>query len=406
MIITDLDKKTELRQWDGSDFTTFGTNLVNPFAKYCVSWNNRIWLFNLTENGVDLSHVILASAWQDPTNLNTSIRAGDTTFADGDEAFYMTSPDLKPINGVALFKSTIIFSTVEGKLYKITGTDSTNYAITQFYGGSAVIGDESLANIGNDVTFMREGGVIESLIATETFGDVGADDLSKWIPDSINGLAGCRTVYDQSRQKVYYFTKNKCLVLFKNILPSGRSPWGLYRTEMSNKLNASSALYMKVPGESTWAVYWGDSSGNVYKMDSSNSDGDGGTEDIFSIRKTYYLDGRDVGINPRLQKVTGRLKYVRIKEVECVLTFDYGDDLHNASSVMTLKGADTTDTGKYYAQNIYYGDTNYYNTGFTFASRVSSKGFSPTGRGPGFFFSTEVNSKLAFRIMEIEIPAI
>ena len=406
LIITDLNKATEIQKWDGSAFSTQGTGLVNPFAKYAVVWNNRVWYFNLTENGTDLSHMILASAFEDPTDCTTSLRSGDSSFITGLESFYLLSPNLKPINGVAVFKQVLIFSTVDGELFRISGDDSSNYSVVSFYSGSAAIGDESMANIGNDVIYMRKGGVVESLISTDTYGDVGADDLSRWIPETVKDLPGAITVYDQTRQRALMFTTNKCLVMFKDIMPSGRSPWSIYKTSLSNSFNASSAMWLRKPGTSTYGVYWGDSSGNIYDMDGTGSGGDGGTDAIFSTRKTYYIGPETIGVDFRKGHLIGRVKYVRMKQVECVLSFEWGDDLNNPTCTIVLKGAQAGDTGNYYGGANYYGGTDYYNEGFTFANRVSSRGFSPPGRGPGFYFSAEINSDLDFQILEIEIPSI
>jgi hypothetical protein len=405
LIITDLNKATELQQWDGTTFKTQGTGLINPFAKYAAVWNNRVWLFNLTENGVDLSHAIVASAFEDPTSFTTGTRAQSAGIT-GNEAFYILAPDLRPINGVAVFRNQILFSTEDGRIYRITGTDATDYAITSFYSGSAAIGDESLANVGNDVMYMKRGGVVESLIATDTFGDVGADDLSRWIPTTRKDLLGSLTVYDQNNQKVYFFVSNKVLVLFKDILPSGRSPWSVYKTTLTNAFNASSAMYMRRPGTTTYSVYWGDNSGNIYDMDGSGAGGDGGTDDIFSIRKTYYLDQNDLGVSYRNYPLIGRINYIRVYEVEAVLTFDWGDTYHSPTTTIKLKGVPTGDTGVYYGGAFYYGGSHYYGEGFTFVNRVSSRGFSPTGRGEGFTLSVEVNAKRTFQIRDIEIPAI
>jgi len=405
MVITDINKATELKKWDGSSFTTLGTGLINPFAKYSVVFNNRVWLFNLTENGVDLSHMIVASAFENPTDFTTSLRAGDSSFLTGLEAFYLLAPDLKPINGVAVFKNVIIFSTVEGQLYRISGDDSSNYIVDNFYKGSSAVGTESMANIGNDVTFMKRGGVIESLIATDTFGDVGADDLSKWIPDTVKNLTGAITVYDQSNQKVLYFVANKCLVLFKNLLPTQRSAWSVYRTKLSNNFNASSALYLRIPGTTNYTVYWGDSAGKIFDLNGTGKSGDGGTDSIFSVRKTYYLKNEQIGVDFRHTPLLGRISYIRRDEVEAVLTFEWGDSYHNPTCAITLKGS-PNNSENYYSGTNYYAGANYYNEGFTFANRISSRGFSPTGRGPGFYFSVEVDSTKDFNIFEVEIPKV
>ncbi len=406
LVITDLDKKTEVRKWDGSTFATQGTGLVNPFAKYAVVFNNRVWLFNITENATDLSHVIVASAYEDPTDFTTSLRAGDSSFVTGNEAFFLVAPDLKPINGVAVFQNIIIFSTVDGQLYKISGDDSSNYTVDSFYKGSAAVGDESMANAGNDVYFMKAGGVVESLIATDTYGDTGADDVSRWIPDTVKDLPGAKIVYDQSSQKVYFFTTNLCLVLFKDLLPSGRSPWSVYKTTLTNNFNASSALYLKRPGATTYSTYWGDNAGNIYDMDGTGASGDGGTDEIFSVRKVYYVDPEDSQIDFRAMPLMGRIEYIRIKEVQAVMTFEWGDDLNTPTCTITLKGSPTGDTGNYYGGTNYYGGANYYNEGFTFANRISSRGFSPPGRASGFAFSIEVNSDQTFNIRAVKIPAL
>ena len=83
----------------------------------------------------------------------------------------MVSPDLKPINGVAFFFNSIIISTESGRLYRLTGDGPENYAFVDYYSGSTAVGDESIANTGNDVVYMKQGGAIDSLAATDSSGE-------------------------------------------------------------------------------------------------------------------------------------------------------------------------------------------------------------------------------------------
>ncbi len=404
LIITDIQKATVVKKWDGTTFASLTTGLAGAlYAKYSVVHQGRVWLFNITEATTSLPHVILASAFEDPENYSSSLRSGDSSFLTGDEAFFLVTPDVREINGVAVFRDLLIISTKEGRLFKLTGTDSTNYAFEEFYTGSAAIGNETMVNIGNDVVYMRAGGNIESLVATDTFGDVATDDLSRFIPTQVDGLSDGIAVYDQSRQMVMFFVTGKVLVLFKDILPSGFSPWSVYKTDHTSNFTTSVAVYMRRPGTSEFTVYFGGSAGQIYDLN-GDGNGDGGSVDIVARRKTRYIDKQAAQVDFSRQILTGRVIYRRLSEVELGVTLQWGDTYHDSEAFITLKGPPAGDSGIYYGGTIYYGQSIYYGQGFGFAQRLSSKGFSSTGKGPGFFLSAEVQSDRDFQIDEIRIP--
>jgi len=404
LIIPDVQKLTVMKKWDGTTFSSLTTGLGGAlYARYAIIHQGRCWLFNITEGATALPQVILASAFENPQNYDSATRSGSSSFVTGDEAFYLVSPDVRAINGVAVFHDQLIISTEEGRLYKLTGTDSTNYAFQEFYSGSAAIGTESMANVGNDVVYMRAGGNIESIIATQNFGDVSADDLSRWIPQTVEDLAESITIYDQTRQKILFFVSGKVLVLFKDILPSGQSPWSVYTTAHANGFNTNAACYMRRPGTDQFTVYFGGSAGQIYDLNGEGN-GDGASAEITSTRKLRYIDSEMAQMDFKRQILTGRVQYRRLFSVPLDLTFDWGDDYHAPTCSITLKGTPDGDTGNYYGGLVYYGGSVYYNQGFTFANRISSKGFSPTGKSPGFFLTTEVQSTKDFQIDEIRIP--
>lgn len=404
LIISDVEKETVLKTWNGTAMANLTTGLASAlYAKYAVVHQNRVWLFNITEGTTDLPHVILASAFENQESYDTTNRAGDSGFVTGNEAFYLIAPDLKPINGVAVFHDQLVFSTVEGRLFALTGSDATDYAIREFFAGSAAIGDESIVNIGNDVAYMRAGGNIESLLATDQFGDVATDDLSRWIPDTVENLTGCLAVYDQSNQKVLFFVSNKVLVFFKDIVITGKSPWSVYETTHPSLFNTNAAKYMRRPGTSNFTVYFGDDSGRIFDLYGTGQ-GDAGSYSIVADRKTKFIDREMAQIDFRRQILTGRIHYRRIKPVEAQLTFEWGDDYSSPTCVISLKGVPDDDTGAYYGGDVYYSGDFYYNEGFAFSRKKTSRGFSPTGKGPGFFLTVRVDSTDDFQIDEITIP--
>lgn len=381
----------------GTITADFGTEV---YARYGVVHQGRVWLFNVKTNDGSESqnpHMMVASKFEDPTVLDTASRAGDGGFS-GNEAFYMLSPDLQPINGVVVFNKELVISTESGQLFRLTGSDSTNYSWVEYYQGSAAIGTEAIANIGNDVIFVRRGGNIETLRATDTSGDVATDDLSVWIPDTVANISDAKIVYDQYSQKVLFFVPDKVLVLHKTLLNSQKSPWSVYKTDMSNNFNTNAARYMRRPGEDVWTVYWGDDSGRIFDFNGIGS-GDKGDTDIETFRETAPI----YGIEAKRSILKGRVQYKRIGECELTVEADWSDEYNISDSSVTLSGPPASDTASFWGGEFYWGGSNYWNEGFEFADKRTTKGFDPTGRGRSFTLKLYLDTSVKFEIDHVDL---
>jgi len=398
-VVVDLLKNNVVKKWDGTSVTTLTTGLVNPLkAKYAIVHLSRVWLFNV-ESGTDTPHLILASAFENPESYDTSERAVSGTFATGLEAFYITVPNLKPINGVALFFDTLVISTIDGVLYKLIGSDADDFQIVPYYTGSAAIGTETLSNIGNDVVYLREG-VIESLRVTDTSGDVATNDLSRWVRQIINGTIDCITIYDRNRQKVYFFIgDNILLVLFKNKIESGLSPWSIYKTNHTSSFQTNAAIYIKNPasGLNEYYTYFGDDSGNIYHMDSTSINGDNSDTDIQVFRRSRYLESEQI----EQQGISGRIYYKRVADVDLSMQFEFGDDYSTTTSLIPLKGPPLDDDASYWGGNSYWGGEFYWNSGFEFSSIMTTRGYSPVGKGTGIHMLLTLNTRQTFDVVKI-----
>lgn len=401
-VISDMEKLTVIKKWDGTSLTTLTTGLVaSLYAKYGLVHLGRVWLFNV-KAGTDTPHLMVASAFENPESYNTSLRAQDSSFSTGNEAFYMTTPDLLPINGVALFFNTLIVSTENGRIWKLTGSDSMDFQWVPFYAGSSAAGTETMANIGNDVVYMKRGGNIESLTSVQDFGDVKADDVSRFIRDEVTGLTDSITVYDQKRQKVYFFNDSgKMPVLFKDMMPTDLSPWSIYQTSHTSNFDPQAAIYMRQPGGTDWFVYFGDSIGNIYKMDGTG-DGDNGDTDIAVTRRTMLIEGLE-GYNTEFNQLSGRVHYRRISDVDLVMNFEWGDDYSTSTCTVPLEGPPVGDSATYFGGSAYFGGSFYFNTGFFYADRVSTKGFAPVGRGSGVYIDLSITSSQLFDIIKLSV---
>jgi len=409
-IITDLQKSTVVKKWDGSTLSTLTTGIepVDLYAKYGIVHLGRMWLFNVTA-GTDTPHLMLGSALETPTDYDTTRRAADGT-TTGLQSFYMTTPDLLPINGVELFQNILIISTEGGRLWKLTGSDASDFAWTPFYTASSAAGTETLRSIGNDVVYMKKDGVIESLVGTDRFGDVSANDLSKWIRSTTSGLSDAITVYDQSRQKVYFFAgSNKLIVLFKDLLGSELSPWMLYKTDHASSFSTNAATYIREAGgnaASDYYVYFGDDSGNVYRLDGTGA-GDNGDTDVETTRKTGFIqrvqseDGKEIRV--KRDRLRGRVYYRRVSDDTLIMDFEWADDFATNRCSIPLDGPDAGDTASHFNGSAYFGGSFYFNTGFALSYKNATKGFSAIGRGPGVNVLTSITGKQEFDILKIEI---
>ena len=399
IIIVDREKQNPVLEWDGTTLSalTHGIGgVTNFYAKYGIVANGRVFLANVTTDSDENPHMIVASAFENRQSYDTSTRAGDAGFSTGDEAFYILTPDLKPINGLVSFMNLIICSTEDGKLYKLVGDDSTNYRWDDFYAGSAAIGDNSFIDAGNDVYYMRAGGVIESLRSTDTYGDVGTDDISLPVRDTLKDSTGMRAVYDRTNRKILFFLQNKVVVLFKDLLGSGSSPFTIYKTLHPSSFLTSAAEYLERPDSTNKTVLFGDENGNLFDLNGTYGQGDAGSYDLTTNRK---LPLQEFNYNTVL---SGRVFYRRYGSCELNILFDWGDERNRTGVIIPLKGGDDAE-GSYFGGGVYFGGDFYFNEGLNSDRNPVSGGFSAIGKGSSVFATFEVTTSSQFEIDYVEV---
>lgn len=418
LVITDLNKHTPVSKWDGSTWGTLTTGLgASLFAKYGIVHKGRMWLFNV-KTTTDTPHLMVASAFEDPTSYNTTNRAVTTTFTTGSEAFYMLTPDLKAINGVDIFHGDLVISTEKGRMYKLTGSDARDFKWIDFYAKSNAVGTEAMVNGGNDIYYMRSGGNIESLSSTQQYGDVTADDLSRWIPDQVANLSDSIAVYDQSNQKVLWFTGTKVLVLYKDLLIGGcvideqgqkarLSPWSVYRTSHASGFSTSAARYIRRPGSSTYSVYFGDTAGTIYDLNGSGT-GDAGNTNITGVRGTRslsYIENAPSGIaDYRKKNMEGVVRYQQTEECAIAFSVDWADEFNTSTADITLNGADgSPDNGGYFGGDFYFGGSVYFGGVPNQVGKKAKKQFSMVGHSDVLTTEISWTNNARFHIDNVEL---
>ncbi|MGI9317948.1 MAG: hypothetical protein ACR2QW_11490 [bacterium] len=403
IVIVDRTQSDRVWEWDGTTLSALTTGLATThfYAKYGIVQNGRMVFGNVADgNGSPTSlnpHMLLFSAFEDRESYDTTKRSGDASFTTGNEAFYILTPDLQPINGLIRFKRSTIVSTEGGQLFELVGDDSTNYRFEPFYGGSGAIGTDSFVNANDDVYYMRQGGVIESLRGTVAYGDVGTDDISLPIQDTVKNLTSTRAVYDQTNQKILFWTGSEILVLFKNLIRSELSPWSIYRTTHASNFSTKAAVYMEKADSTDKTILFGDDSGNIYDLNGVGISGDSDTESIVAIRKIPLQEFNYENF------LEGRVFYRREGACELSITLEWGDEGSTTNLVVPIKGRSGASNVNYFGGGKYFGGGDYFGEGDPVGNPYS-RGFSAIGKGSSVFVEFQIDTVNEFEIDYIETP--
>lgn len=400
LLLTDLNLLDTVKKWDGTTFSnvTFtneaASGFGNFFARYLNITDERAVFANVKDGGGTSPHMVVGSGRSEYTIITVNDRPS-SSLEEGDP-FFLLTPDLKPINGhVSAFAHAII-SSEKGSLFVLSGASAKDFSFTPFYPGSAAQGQESLAYIGNDIIYGRQG-AIESVTDTNRFGDTEADDLSKEVNDQVNGYGGWTTVYNSRFDRAYLFPTGVSEVwVFQASLKGGEvSPWMRWKTNHALGFQPTFVMSMLDPVDGLEYTFMGDASGNIYRMEGHGDSGDGGNSNIATefLTKTFKTP-----LDSQAYDVEGHIRYHKDAAVEVDLVFQYaGTELFDKSITVNLPAASG---GNYYGGNVYYGGNYYYGQ---ITGRLSRQKFFPPGQANEFQIKIGVTSNNRFAISGIEL---
>lgn len=398
VIITDLSLAQDVMEWDGSTLqdVTFTDETVSGFfgtfrAKYCIVQDERAIFANIHDNGTDFEHLIVGSKRSDFTQITVvNLPSSAISIAD---PFYMLAPDLKAINGMVQGFGLVVISSRDGNLYKLTGTSAQDFQFLELYPRSSASGDESIATIGNDILYGRRGR-IESLVSTDKFGDVEADDLSVSIADSIETFKDWSLTYNARKQRVYCVPDSQAQMwVYHNALRGTElSPWSKWTTIHSMNFQPTAIMNMLDPSDGLEYVFMGDADGNFYRMEGSGTSGDGGIDDITVTRTSALFQAP---IDAELYNLHGWVKYRKNKAFTIKVTVLFsGVGIFSVNKTISPSAA----SRNVYNGSTYYGTTAHYGT---FSGKITRKDFGVEGQSSQFQIKTEIAGSVDFNIIEI-----
>lgn len=419
VLITDLSLVDVVKEWNGTTFQSCvftketGAAFGTFYAKYLFVTNERAVFGHVRDPGATSPHMMVGSQISNYNEI--SIANAPSSSLSTADPFYILSPDLKPINGMENAFGATIVSTEKGQLFNLTGTSAKDFAFETFFPGSYASGAESLAYIGTDIVYGRQGR-IESVRDTNTFGNSEADDLTRGVADIVAGYSGWTLIYNGRVNKLYLFPTGQSEVwVFNPAMRATRtlgagatdqyiqnrdnqlpklSPWMRWNTTHALAFQPTFAMSMLDPLDGLEYMLMGDASGNVYRMEGSGASGDGGTQ---SVDVTWTSKVFSAPLDAKLYDLVGYIKYKKSVAMTITLTFLYAGvaafDQSIVIDIPALTGA------------IYYGGLNYYGGSFyygsPFSGRLIRQNFPVAGGGEDFQVKIEVNSTSDFNINEI-----
>ena len=401
VIVTDVALQDPVYEWDGTTFqaTTFLSSPSGTFgqfkAKYCAVQNERAFFGHIggTGAGGTFEHMIVGSKRGEFETISSTVRASAASTTD---PFFLLQPDLGAINGLALAFETLVTSSDKGSMFKITGSENADrFTITPLYPRSAATGREAVAYVGNDIHFGRQGR-IESLIATDQFGDVEVDDLSRLISPDIEDYDEWIINYNSRLQRVYCLPpeKGELWVLQKQLLAGELSPWSRWVTTHPINFDPTAIMSCLDPDDGLEYVFFGDASGNVYRLEGTGTDGDGGTDAIRTNRTSGLFKAE---LNAEVYNVEGWVLARRGQAVGVRVQMLYaGERIFDADASVEIPAADISSV---YGGTAYYGGTDYYEA--TFRGRLVRRKFTIPAGSTEFQVRVETNTDDDIEIIEI-----
>jgi hypothetical protein len=394
VFITDLALQQPVMEWDGVEFKQMPTNLTGDFlAKYCRIETERAVFANLISNSTPTPSLIVASRAEDNTVLSLSNVPSSSLGAN--DPFFVQAPDLRAVNALDEAFNVGIVSTEGGRIYRTVGSSAQDYQIIPFYENSGARGDEALVFTGSDIVYGRQGR-IESLTASDRFGDLTVADLSRSIRPSINTIRAWTAVWNRRTSKGYFFPQNENAVWQYDpaLALLEVSPWVRWTTKEPVGYQPTVAMAAFDPRDRLEYIFLGDSNGNLYRLEGSGKL-DAGVSTINVRWRTKLIN---LPLNMESFDLRGYLKYLKADApytVNMAVRWT-GETAYNQNLSFTVPAVQG---GSFWGDpDTYWNGDFYYNA--PFQDRILRRAFSAAGKNSDVQIEINIDSAARFILNE------
>ena len=355
-----------------------GTAPTNP--KFVKSFANHIFYGGMSNS----THSVIFSGPFTEDDFDSS--AGEIKVGD-------------VVTGLKVFRDEL-FIFCQRRIYKVTGTSSSNFALAEVAKNVGTIAHHSIQEVSGDLLFLSADG-IRTVAGTERIGDVELGTVSKQIQDRINDITYTNVtslvIRDKSQYRLFYPTdgaedSSKGIIAVIKINPNTGQLGYEYADIKGLKVSCCDSDYIN--NEET--VVHGGYDGYVYKQESGNVWTRASTTDALdSTYRSPDMTMGDPGIRKSMERVNLNWKPEGEVSASLYLQYNYNDRETPQPSLISLSSS---------------GSGAYFGTG-KFGAAVYGQGDLPITRnsveGSGFAVAvkitdTSTNQPWAIRGFQLE----
>jgi len=310
-----------------------GTAPTNP--KYVKSFANHMWYGGMSNS----THSVIFSGPFTEDDFDTGggeIKVGDV------------------VTGLKVFRDEL-FIFCQRKIYKVTGTSSSNFALAEVAKNVGSIAHHSIQEVSGDLLFLSADG-IRTVAGTERIGDVELGTVSKQIQDRINDITYTNVtslvIRDKSQYRLFYPTdgaedSSKGIIAVIKINPNTGQLGYEYADIKGLKVSCCDSDYIS----NVETIVSGGYDGYVYKQESGNvwtraSD----TDALDSTYRSPDMTMGDPGIRKSMERVNLNWKPEGEVSASLYLQYNYNDRETPQPSLISLS---SSGSGAYFGTGAY-----------------------------------------------------
>ena len=313
-----------------------GTAPTNP--KFIKTFANHVFYGGMSNS----THSILFSVPFSEDNFTSASGAGEIKVGD-------------IVTGLKVFRDEL-FIFCQRKIFKITGTSSSNFALAEVAKNVGTIAHHSIQEVSGDLLFLSADG-IRTVAGTERIGDVELGTVSKQIQDRINDITydnvTSLVIRDKSQYRLFYpkttgvESNSKGIIAVIKVNPNTNQLGYEYADIKGLKVSCCDSDYIS----NVETIVSGGYDGYIYKQESGN---------VWTrISTTYNLDSTyrspdmtmgDPGIRKSMERINLNWKPEGEVSANMFLQFNYNDVNTPQPSVITLS---SSGSGAYFGIGLF-----------------------------------------------------
>ena len=310
-----------------------GTAPTNP--KYVKSFANHMWYGGMSNS----THSVIFSGPFTEDDFDTGggeIKVGDV------------------VTGLKVFRDEL-FIFCQRKIYKVTGTSSSNFALAEVAKNVGSIAHHSIQEVSGDLLFLSADG-IRTVAGTERIGDVELGTVSKQIQDRINDITYTNVtslvIRDKSQYRLFYPTdgaedSSKGIIAVIKVNPNTGQLGYEYADIKGLKVSCCDSDYIS----NVETVVSGGYDGYVYKQESGNVWTRASTTDALdSTYRSPDMTMGDPGIRKSMERVNLNWKPEGEVSASLYLQYNYNDRETPQPSLISLS---SSGSGAYFGTGAY-----------------------------------------------------